>query len=73
MGDRRQRLGSMRIPVVDIGSCTLCMGCVAVAPDVFYLNDAGFIAVVEMDHYPEAAVDDAIKYCPEDCICWEDA
>ena len=62
----------MRTPVVDIGSCTLCMGCVSVAPKVFYLNDAGFIAVAEMEHYPASAVDEAIKYCPEDCIGWEE-
>ena len=23
----------MKIPVVDIGTCTLCMGCVAVCPE----------------------------------------
>ena len=62
----------MSVPVVDIGSCTLCMGCVEVCPDVFQMNDAGYIAVVEMDIYPREAVDEAIKYCPEDCISWED-
>ena len=62
----------MKIPVVDIGSCTLCMGCVAVCPTVFRQNDAGYIEVVEMADYPEADVNEAIKYCPEDCISWED-
>ena len=62
----------MKVPVVDIGSCTLCMGCVEVCPDVFQMNDAGYIAVVEMAIYPREAVDEAIKYCPEDCISWED-
>ncbi|BBO91179.1 ferredoxin [Desulfosarcina ovata] len=62
----------MKIPVVDIGRCTLCMGCVAVCLEVFRQNDAGYIEVVEMIEYPEAAVDEAIKYCPEDCICWEE-
>lgn len=63
----------MKIPVVDIGTCTLCMGCVEVCPEVFQQTDAGYIAVVELDDYPQAAVDEAIKYCPENSISWEDA
>ena len=62
----------MRIPTVDIGACTLCMGCVEVCPEVFQLNDAGFIEVLELPVYPQEAVNEAIKYCPEDCIDWED-
>lgn len=61
----------MKIPVVDIGTCTLCMGCVEVCPEVFRLIDAGYIEVVDMAAYPEAAVNEAIKYCPVDCIGWE--
>lgn len=63
---------AMRIPVVDIGTCTLCMGCVALCPEVFHETDAGYIEVIEMACYPEAAVDETIKYCPEDCIGWEE-
>jgi ferredoxin len=63
----------MNVPVVDIGTCTLCMGCVEVCPEVFQLNDAGFIHVVELTAYPREAVDEAIKYCPEDCISWEES
>lgn len=62
----------MRVPVVDIGACTLCLGCVEVCPEVFHQNDTGYIEVTEMAVYPEAAVNEAIKYCPEDCISWED-
>ncbi|MDJ0784807.1 MAG: ferredoxin [Desulfosarcinaceae bacterium] len=62
----------MRVPYVDIGLCTMCMGCVELAPDVFHANDMGQIAVLPMDRYPEAAVDEAIKYCPEDAIMWEE-
>lgn len=61
----------MTIPVVDIGACTLCMGCVAVCPAVFRQSDAGYIEVVEMPEYPVPDVNEAIKYCPEDCISWE--
>ncbi len=61
----------MKRPVVDIGACTLCMGCVAVCPEVFYENDNGYIAVTDMNAYPDC-VNEAIKYCPEDVIGWEE-
>jgi ferredoxin len=41
-------------------------------PELFRLNDAGFIEVVEMECYPEDDVDDAVKHCPQDCIRWEE-
>ena len=41
------------------------------APSVFVLNDAGYIEVADLDAYPVDEVNDAIKYCPEDCISWE--
>jgi len=62
----------MRIPVIDLSRCTRCEACVAACPAVFRLNDAGFLEVIEMDVYPEAEVNEAIKYCPEGCIAWED-
>jgi ferredoxin len=62
----------MKVPVVDYGMCTLCEGCIEVCPEVFRLNDAGYIEVIELAHYPEEEVEEAIKYCPEDCITWEE-
>ncbi len=63
----------MKVPVVDIGACTLCMGCVELCPRVFRLNeDTGYIEVIDLELYPQAEVDEAIKYCPVDCITWED-
>ena len=62
----------MKVPYVDIGVCTMCMGCVDLAPEVFLANDMGNISVVEMQVYPQEAVDEAIKYCPEDAIWWEE-
>jgi ferredoxin len=60
-----------RIPMVDIGRCTLCGGCVEVAPDVFrYNSDVGYIEVLELENYPDEEVDEAIKICPVDCIEW---
>ncbi|MGD8846795.1 MAG: ferredoxin [Desulfobacteraceae bacterium] len=62
----------MKIPVVDVAACTLCMGCVEVCSQVFRLNEAlGMIEVVELDHYSRELVDEAIKYCPEDAIQWD--
>ncbi|MBW2594231.1 MAG: ferredoxin [Deltaproteobacteria bacterium] len=62
----------MKIPVVDIGNCTLCGGCIEVCPQVFFLNETGFIEVTDRTVYPEDEVDEAIKYCPEDCISWDE-
>jgi ferredoxin len=62
----------MKVPVVDLSRCSLCGVCMEVCPLVFRMNEAGYIEVVELPAYPEAEVDEAIKYCPEDCICWED-
>ena len=62
-----------RRPVVDLGKCSLCEGCIVVCPTVFRLNDAGFIEVIESDDYPRDEVNEAIKNCPEDCIQWEEA
>ena len=62
----------MRKPTVELSLCTVCLGCVDVCPEVFRLNEAGFIEVVDLPEYPELSVDEAIKYCPEDCIYWEE-
>lgn len=43
----------MKIPVVDIGQCTLCDGCIEMCPLVFRLNDLGFIEVAEFSDYPD--------------------
>jgi ferredoxin len=63
----------MKKPVVDIGKCSLCEGCIAVCPAVFLMNDMGYIEIAELASYPEVEVEEAIKYCPEDCIGWETA
>jgi ferredoxin len=61
----------MRMPVVDVVACTLCMGCVEVCPEVFRLNeDLGMIEVMDLQAYPQDTVDEAIKYCPVDAIEW---
>jgi len=62
----------MKRPDIDIGDCTLCMGCVESCPEVFRYNDAGYIEIVELEQYPVKDVDEAIKFCPEDCIAWRE-
>jgi ferredoxin len=63
----------MKRPAVDIGACTVCMGCVELCPEVFRLNeDTGLIEVIDLPEFPERCVEEAIKYCPQDCIVWEE-
>ena len=60
----------MNAPIVELSDCSVCGVCVETCPQVFQLNDAGYIEVIDMDAYPESEVNDAIKYCPVDCIHW---
>ena len=62
----------MKIPVVDLSECILCGVCQDVCPQVFRLNDAGFVEVADLSDYPEAEVDEAVRNCPTDCISWEE-
>lgn len=62
----------MKTPVIDMSLCVDCEGCIEMCPEVFFRNDMGDIEVRELDSYPEDAVNEAIKYCPADCIEWED-
>ena len=62
----------MKKPIVELSDCISCGVCAEVSPTVFRLNDAGYIEVIEKDAYPQEEVDDAIKYCPTDCISWTD-
>ena len=60
----------MRKPLVELSDCITCGVCAEVSPEVFRLNDAGYIQIAELDTYPEDEVNEAIKYCPTDCIGW---
>ena len=62
----------MKKPNIDIGACSLCMGCVEICSEVFRYNDAGYIEVIDLQEYSEKDVDDAIMFCPEDCISWQE-
>jgi len=39
---------------------------------VFRLNEAGYVEVAELSCYPKPDIEEAIKYCPEDCIYWKE-
>ncbi|MCF8034532.1 MAG: ferredoxin [Desulfarculaceae bacterium] len=64
----------MRRPVVDMAACTMCEGCLDLAPEVFGLNQAGgYIEVAELEAYPEELVQEAVADCPAEAIAWEEA
>ena len=58
----------MKKPVVELSDCILCGVCEDICPEVFRLNDAGFIEIVESAEYPQKSVDEAIKNCPLDYL-----
>lgn len=60
----------MKAPIVELSDCIVCGVCVETCPLVFQLNDTGYIEVIDLAVYPESEVNDAIKYCPVDCIYW---
>jgi len=62
----------MKRPVVELSDCILCEVCRDVCPEVFSMNDLGYIEVADLAEYPEDEVEEAIKNCPADCISWEE-
>ena len=63
----------MRAPVVELSDCIKCGVCVELCPEVFRMNSAGYIDVIDLPDFPENEVDEAIKYCPVDCIYWDES
>jgi ferredoxin len=59
-----------RRPDIDLSQCSKCQGCEALCPEVFCLGPGGYMEVADRDEYPEAAIDEAIAKCPEDCLTW---
>lgn len=62
----------MKAPVVELSECILCGVCEAVCPEVFMINEAGYVQVADLAVYPQEEVDEAIKNCPADCIHWQE-
>ena len=60
-----------RFPVIDIGRCSRCQGCISVVPEVFFFNEnTGNMDVFHFESYPVELVEEAMKNCPKDCISW---
>ncbi len=55
-------------PVIELSDCINCEICVGLCPDIFKLNDAGFIEVIELTLYSEECIKEAVKNCPKNCI-----
>jgi ferredoxin len=61
-----------KFPVIDIGACSKCLGCLEIAPDIFVFDRAtNMVRVRELTEYSEQLVDEAAKNCPKDCIQWD--
>jgi ferredoxin len=62
----------MQVPVVELSDCIVCGVCVEACPEVFKLNAAGYIEVIELKRCPPESVNAAIKNCPTSCISWQE-
>ncbi|KXA94032.1 ferredoxin [candidate division MSBL1 archaeon SCGC-AAA259E19] len=61
----------MKKPVVDKDKCQGHMVCVALAPDVFEIDDNGKSEVKDPEGAEESKIQQAIDGCPVDAISWE--
>ncbi len=62
-----------KIPYVDLSCCNLCEACIEICPQVFAINPETELLVIQsLDHYPEELVEEAMAFCPGDCISWEE-
>lgn len=52
-------------------TCIGCSACVAIADEVFELNDEWKSVVKYCESYNDKFVDDAISACPVDAISWK--
>ena len=62
----------MKSVYIELSECILCEICTEVCPSVFKLNEAGFIEIHDVPEGDVATVEEAIKYCPADCIHWDE-
>ncbi len=53
-------------------NCIGCSACVAIAPEVFELNDEWKAFAKELDSYDEESVNQAISACPVTAISWKE-
>ncbi len=67
---KKLKEAGIKVPGVN-ESCIGCSACVAIAPEVFELDDEWKSVVVEQGSYNEEDVSNAISACPVDAIYWE--
>ena len=60
----------IKYPMVN-ESCIWCSACVAIAPEVFELNENWLSVVIASDAYNEDDVNNSIQACPVDAISWK--
>ena len=58
----------MKKPVIELDQCIMCEICIDLCPDVFFMNDSGYVDIVEINEYPTDEIHEAVKNCPTDCI-----
>ena len=61
----------MRKPTINLSDCVLCEICVELCPEIFKINDAGFVEVADLKKYNKKCVKEASKNCPKNCISFE--
>ena len=52
-------------------TCIWCSACVAIAPEVFELDENGLSVVLEWESYNEEDTNNAIAACPVNAISWK--
>lgn len=68
---KKLREAWVKVPGVN-QDCIWCSACVAIAGEVFELNDEWRSEVQKRDSYNQDDVNDAICACPVDAIYWEE-
>jgi ferredoxin len=68
---KKLREAGIAVPNVN-STCIWCSACVAIAPEVFELNEQWLSEVIAADSYNKEDVDNAISACPVDAISWVD-
>ena len=53
---------------IEMENCILCGVCSELAPQIFSLNDAGYIEVNDNECYDSVGLHHAVANCPKDCI-----
>ena len=64
------KAAGVKVPWVN-ETCIGCSACVAIAWDVFELDDEGKSHVKHLSSYNQSDVDDVISACPVDAISWQ--